>query len=316
MLKSSGNSQHILIIMKNTSSIVLLALVIAPFQLQSMRGAVTAVDWGGPYAGADLPFADDVAANRSGSDKYGDPHGTFPDGPDSVTGRALSLDSPFSPTSGYSGVSDTFYGGGSVTREGTGTNDGFSEISILNQGPNDSIHWHVDTGGDSHTFHVLIYWDKSDFLGGLDAISNLTLGGGGATITTAQASGHHTDELLRWVVRDGTQFYVSDETVTLTNNDTFSVTYENVGNWAGYSPNDPAGAPTLADLQSLDFDESGPYNPHTFTDVTGLGFYVEHEAATGPIHVHIEEFSATIPEPSHALLTLLGLSLLSARRRR
>ena len=295
---------------------ICIIFALTPISFQSLQGAMTAVSWGGQYVDADTPFADDVEANRSASDNYGDPDGAFSIGPDSIAGRALSLNSSFSPTSGYSGTNDTFYGGGSVTRAGTGVNDGFSEISILNQGPNDSIHWHVDTGGDSHTFHVLIYWDKSDFFNGFNSVTNLTLADGTATITTSQASGHHTDELLRWVVRDGAQFYISDETEILTNNGSFDVAYASVGNWATYSPNDRAMTPNLADLQSLDFDEVGLFEPHTFTDVTGLGFYVEHEAATGPIHVHIEDFTATIPEPSHVILTLLGLTLLTLKRQR
>ena len=153
----------------------------------SAGAATTAIDWGGQYVDQDLQFSGHVPGNTSGSDNYGDPDGVFPFSvSETVAGRALSLDDPFSPPTGYSGTSDTFYGGGSVTRLGAGQpNDGFSEIYLLNQGPNDSIHWRVDTGGDSHTFHLLVYWDKADFLGSMNTLSNLGLSEGAFTISTA-----------------------------------------------------------------------------------------------------------------------------------
>ena len=285
----------------------------------SHAATVSAVAWGGQYVDSDLSFADDDPIARSGSDKYGDPDGPIDTGGNnSIAGRSLSHTTPLNPGVGYSGTSGTFYGGGSVSRENSGlTNDGYSELSVLNQGPNDSLHWHVDTGGDSHTFHLLLYWDKGDFLNGLSTTTNVDLSQGGFTLSTAQASANHTDELLRWVVRDGSQFFVSESTITLANNSDYSVMYSNLANWAAYNPVDPVGTPTAADLWSLDFDEGSVFSPHTFTDVTAVGFYMEHEAATGPIHVHIEGFGATfIPEPSSILLLLGSLGLVARRRRR
>jgi hypothetical protein len=282
-------------------------------------GAATpAISWGGQYISrADEPFEGDIASNRGSSDKYGDPDGPFTIVGGTIVGRAYSADTPFSPPTDYSGTSGTFFGASSVTRSGTSSNDGFSELGIIDQGPNDSIHWHVDTGGDDHTFHLLVYWDKADFLGPLSTTPNLDLSQGAFTIGTSQSSGNHSDELLPWVVRDGNQFYVSESTITLTNNSEITTPYSSLVNWAEYNPVDPAGATTLTDLQSIDFDEAGPYSPQTFSNVTGLGFYVEHEAATGPIHVHIEGFEASlIPEPSSALLCFLSLGGLVGFRRR
>lgn len=295
-----------------------LSSALAVLLLSPADAALSAVNWGGQYVDSDLAFADDTPANRTSSDKYGDPDGPFAvNANDSVTGRALSLGNPFSPSAGYTGTSSTFYGGGSVTRTNVLANDGFSELSVLNQGPNDSLHWHVDTGGDDHTFHLLLYWDKADFIGSLSTTNNLGLTGGGFSLTTSQVSANHSDELLHWIVRDGSQFYVSQATTTLSNNSSFNVAYSSLTNWAIYNPDDPAGAANSDDLDSLDFNESGPFGPHTFTDVTGLGFYVEHEAATGPIHVHIEAFGATlVPEPSVSLLALMGFGAFIVRRRR
>lgn len=236
---------------------------------------------------------------------------------ETIVGRAFSSSEPFSPPVGYAGPNGPFLGASSVTRTGATGNDGYSELSVLNQGPNDSIHWHLDTGGDDHTGHLLIYWDKSNFLGSLSTTPNLELGVGAFTISTAQASGNHADEFLRWVVRDGSQFYVSEATVALSNNSDIVTPYSALVNWSAYNPVGPVGAPSLTDLQSIDFDATGPYSPHSFTDVTGLGFYVEHEAPTGPIHVHIEGFSASlVPEPSSGIFCLLGLCTLTAYRRR
>ena len=180
----------------------------------------------------------------------------------------------FSPTSGYSGTSATFYGGGAVVRENELTNDGFSSLEIKNQGPSDSIQFKVDTGQDKHTFSLLHYWDKVDFLNGLDSQSDLTLDSMGAfSLTVQQSSGNQADERLRWVVRNGSEFYVSEFNALLTNNTTFNSAYSTLINWAAYNPIDPGPGPvTGADLMSLNFDQSSSFAPVTFDDVTGLGF--------------------------------------------
>ncbi len=286
-----------------------------------VQAEIVAVQWGGPYVAASTEFADSDPLKTGPSDIYGDPDGVFTLGADSVTGRAYRA-TPFSPSplTGYAGTSATFYGGGMVTRSNSLVNDGFNELNVLNQGSNDSYHFHVDTGGSLHTFHVLTFWDKADFLNSLNLAPTLTLTPGGQfSLTTAQSAGHHNDELLRWVVRDGSQLYVSEATSLLTNNTTVNVPYSSLANWKPYSPNQVAGAATISDMLSLDFDESpGGFSPQTFNNVTGLGFYIEHEASTGPAHVHIESFSATaaVPEPSAWALTLLGMLGLFRRRQR
>jgi hypothetical protein len=281
-----------------------------------------AVNWGGDYVSAKTPYAGHTPANLvGGSDQYGDPDGPLPvNVTDSIAGRSLRS-TPLSPPSGYSGTSGTFYGGGSVTRVNSLVNDGFSDLTMLNQGSNDSMHFRVNTGGDSHTFHLLTYWDKSDFLNGLNSVPNLTLDAGGQfTIQTSQSAANHSDEILRWVVREGSQFYVSQNTTLLTNNATFNVPYSSLTNWALYNPNFVAGIATAGDLSSLDFDETSVASPLSFSDITGIGFYIEHEAATGPIHVHIEGFEASltaVPEPgSLAYGLMVGLGGLSLRRSR
>lgn len=63
--------------------------------------STAAVNWGGNYVSSDLRWADDVSANRTASDNYGDPHGPFltdADGDgadDSIAGRALDTVNPF-----------------------------------------------------------------------------------------------------------------------------------------------------------------------------------------------------------------------------
>jgi hypothetical protein len=289
--------------------------------LDQGQAEIVAVQWGGPYVTASTNFADSDPLKTGPSNSYGDPDGVFTLGADSVTGRAYRS-TPFSPSplSGYSGTSATFYGGGMVTRSNSLLNDGFNDLEVLNQGSNDSYHFHVDTGGSLHTFHALTFWDKADFLNSLNLAPNLYLTPGGQfSLTTAQSAGHHTDELLRWVVRDGSQFYVSEATSLLTNNASINVPYSSLTNWKPYSPNQVVGAATISDLLSLDFDESpAGFSPQTFNNVTGLGFYIEHESSTGPVHVHIENFSATaaVPEPSALALTLVGMLGLVRRRQR
>lgn len=304
-------------VMKAPKLVMLSAVTTILAQLTATAATVAAVQWGGDYVSSTQSFADDVPANRTASDQYGDPDGPHTTGgTDSIAGRAYSSTRAFSPSSGYSGP--TFYGGGSVHRINSTINDGFSELSVLNQGGNDSLHYHIDTGGDAHTFHLLVLFDKADFSNGADTALGIGLNEGEFSLSTAQASGHHTDEILRWVVRDGSQLYVSEATTLLTNNSDFNVPYSSLTSWSAYNPNDvnPAGTGMEADLWSVDFNEAGPFSSHTFTDVTAVGFYIEHEAATGPIHVHIEGFGATlVPEPSVPML--IGLAgLLGVMRRR
>jgi hypothetical protein len=69
-------------------------------------------------------------------------------------------------------------------------------------------------------------------------------------------------------------------------------------------------------LAALDFDESSTFLPRSFTDVQGLGFYVEHENGSNQTHVDISIFNVSVPEPTQLIFTGTGLGMLLLRRRR
>ncbi len=275
--------------------------------------AVTYLQWGGDYVSQSEALQGDTPANRAGgSDKYGDPDpSSLPSGP-VIVGRYFSTSTAFSPTSGYSGAS--FFGGGSVTNE-IGTNEGFHELSVRNNGPTDGIHWQVDSaGGDHHTNHLFIYFQQPQFTTGFDSGTvGLNLNGY-FSLHTDQVTGSGGSGVdLRWVIRDSGSFWISENVNSLSSNSTFTDNFSAITGWAAYSP-------TNGSFTGLDFDPlSATFASRTFSNVEGLGFYVEHENplnATQATHVDISRFTVAVPEPSRLLLTGFGVMMAFLRRSR
>ncbi len=113
------------------------------------------------------------------------------------------------------------------------------------------------------TVHGLFFLQKTDFLGladrlpvSFDAESQLQLG--------SVANNENTGP-LRWLVREGTQFYVSEATFT----GAASLSFANAasdGRWAPYQP-----------AESLDFSvETAVFAERNFADLTAFGFVIDH----------------------------------------
>ncbi len=116
------------------------------------------------------------------------------------------------------------------------------------------------------------FWKKEDFLNGGDAYT-VTFD---ADSKIAPHISRYYDgiEAGRWVARDGTQFYISEKTFADYQAEigrgspthTSYVLSPNTTNWAPYDPVEP---------YQIEFDAAGAsYAPHTFTDVTAVGFYL------------------------------------------
>ncbi len=265
----------------------------------------------GYVTGGDAHLEGDTVANRlGGADKYGDPIGVQTP----LSGRAYSSSTAFSPASGYSGPA--FYGGGSVTTPAAlgADNEGFHELSVANggAGAGDSIHWRVDANGaTTHTNHVFVFFKKAQFeapwaSGG--GITSTQLADATFQLGTGQLiQSGPLDTTNRWVVQDGSSFWVSIISLNLTQNNTFQTSFASITGWAPYDP--------TTGLAALDFNEGSSFAPRTFTDVQGFGFYVEHEDGSDVTQVDIGSF-AVVPEPSHAVLSLGALGALLLRRRR
>ena len=243
-----------------------------------------------------------------GSDQYGDPNG-YPL-PSSLVGRAYSSVTAFNPTlaAGYSGP--TFYGGGSVTSSDPDLNEGFHELAIHNNGSGDGIHWHTDSNGvDVHSNHLFVFFKKAQFE---SAWTSPTIGSGDLASASFQMQTGQVlqagiqDLAMYWVVQDGSQFYVAQNTTLIAQNNQYEIAFSSITGWAEYDPS--------ADLADLDFDEGSIFSSHTFTDVQSLGFYVEHEDGATSTHAHINGFVVSIPEPSQSMLLICGFGALFLRR--
>lgn len=277
--------------------------------------ASTYMTWGstGYVSGSDKNLEGDTGTYVTGSDKYGDPtiDQAFSGG-EYGSGRAFSTSVAMSPTSGYSGP--VFYGGGSVIQSATG-NEGFHEFSVANGGSGDSIHIASDYDGThASDTHFAAYFKQGQFDSPYDsgtiALSPLTV----FHFTTGQVTEAGSPDIAtRWIVQDGSSFYISDpNSFFLAQNTTYDVALASITGWSLWDP-------TLNGLGGLDTDQPGVIGasgPHTFTDVQGLGFYIEHEDANYNLHVDISGFVVDVPEPSRSMLLLGGLIPVVLRRRR
>lgn len=289
-------------------------IALASATSEAATTTIFSYDSTGYISGADVNLQGDTGIYLGGSDQYGEPDGQPL--PSSLVGRAFSSGTAFSPTIavGYSGP--TFYGGGSVTSTDPAVNEGFHELGIHNVGGGggggDGIHWHVDSNNNvSHSNHVFILFKKDQFE---SAWNSTTIGSGDLASTSFQM---HTGQVLQsgpqdltmyWVVQDGSQFYVGQSATAIAQNSPYQTDFSSIGGWASYDPS--------VGLAALDFDEGSTFSPHTFTDVQGLGFYVEHEDGASSTHAHIDSFvvSSSIPEPSQSLLVIFGLGGMLLRR--
>lgn len=159
---------------------------------------------------------------------------------------------------------------------------------------------------------ILALWDSADFQNSgfnqfdASAGSTLTLG----VHTFANAGGGMG---ARFVIRDGSQFYISSFSTT----ETASIDGTTAGlQWGSFD---------VADFASFDNSATGlgmsvTFSPQTFSNVTGVGFLTEiaRPNASGPVFAVDDFQAALVPEPStYALLSgVFALGLIMLRRRR
>ena len=237
---------------------------------------------------------------------------------------------PLSPASGYSGTSGTFYGGFVINTldNATALGDTLSPNGhgVHQNGSTDHLKFQTQhSGNHHHTFALMMYWDKTGFLNDtnlatvtFDATSNLS-------VSVRNDSNLEPDAHLHFVVRNGTQFYVSQAFWGGVSPSTTEPGYQGVfpdGATINYNPAaSPFGwkayNPTGLDLQ---FGHGSWVTP-TFDNVTAVGFYVDTLNFTGGptnnSNLEITGFAVNaVPEASHAVLSLGALGALMLRRRR
>lgn len=190
---------------------------------------------------------------------------------------------------GETGLSGTFYGGVAGIAYNDASPENFDDYDQSSDGDL-SIRFQT-SDGTSRSFDMVMYWDKADFLNGYDAAGPISLD---ADSYFRFAAPYSLPGATRWLVRDGTQFYVSEGTIGsgviwLTGDALMDM------RWEAFSPDgvDPTG---------LDFDAasaSWATGTADFADVTALGLITDSDF-TGSTRewVRMSSFSAGLDAPT------------------
>ena len=154
----------------------------------------------------------------------------------------------------------------------------------VKRGPDNTINYnHVDDNGGANIIshqlrrdsatgdivgHGAFVWKKEDFAGGFDTAD--------AQITRfrleAAAGGPSGSHTFRWLVKVGSQYYVSSNTYTVsgTSYTTVDAAVSEVAGWEAYNP--------TTDLTYT----PGTYSALTLTNITAVGYYVHSYRADTP----------------------------------
>ncbi len=223
------------------------------FSLESLEprlllSGTVLVDWGGDYSGTPSLDAYTAYAGDFDGDGLAD---------DQAAGRLFSDSVAFREGQpSHLGTSSRFYGGVvGIAHDGTAT-ENFDNYRVEGDG---LVNIRFQTSeGTARSYHSLFYWKKEDFLN--DPGQPITFD----SDTYLRLNVVYPGGTGRWVVRDGSDFYVSQGTFGsgvnwLTGDDLMNMS------WAAYAP--------TSDVAGLDFDQTGPFNVATadFTDITAVG---------------------------------------------
>ncbi len=209
---------------------------------------------------------------------------------DSVSGWKFSLTEPFNPTSDYynsEATSAIFYGGlighhsnNPTARMSEGTlnenhelRDDCNMMSLQSAASQKKGNFAQAWG--------LWFWKKSDFLHGGDGARVFF---DDESLLAVHVSRYWSDvEGGRWVVRDGDDFFVSEQTFGSAENiarrgrgtHVTWLLHPKQTRWAAYRPTEP---------YDLRFDVAGAkFETHEFRDVTATGFYIFKDALTNAV---------------------------------
>ncbi|MCC5807470.1 MAG: PKD domain-containing protein [Opitutales bacterium] len=212
------------------------------------------------------------------------------------TNDARRRGTPFredSPVVGGRGT--TLYGGiwnTSLSEGGTESNS-WAEGGIGNSGVNDRFTIRLQPNSTRPvSLHGAIFLNKEHFLGAA-ASESVSLAAGDRFIMS-NIDLFERMSPLRWLVRDGDQFYVSEATIT-PGTSAFTVPADNDhGQWAPFDPADEA--------DSLNFDaDAAAFSSRVFSDITALGFVIDNDTfEDGRIRFRFREliFEGTVDAPT------------------
>ena len=244
-------------------------------------------------------------------------------GDSAFTTRPADTDTDFEYTIGWSdtaylvdaatdGQNKAFYGAYSAISAAAITDPATIQAFDPAGSANDRLIFQAGkSGSGDQVARVLALWDSGDFLTSgfnqfdASADSSLTLG----IHTYANASGVGT----RFVIRDGSQFYISSFSTTAT----ASIDGTTAGlEWGSFDVNDFS----AFDNSEADLGMGVSFAGITFSNVTGVGFLAEiaRPNTVGPVFA-VNDFQAVlVPEPSAfgLIAGVCGLQIVLFRRRR
>jgi hypothetical protein len=251
-------------------------------------------DWGGDYVTTDTSMAryitveypvdldggnDDARAYLPYSDS--EPINPYPDGPNTYG------------TTYARGTSYRFYGGILFQHYNGPFGSQWAEV-WYRDGP-DRIYQSADATSDGW---ALLYWKKEDFLNGANAMTvTFDVSSTLEILNYAGADGVIGDNFgrVRFVVRDGSQFYISEISGDKTTSDGFRLSDPSSTRWAPYTPSAP---------YNLKYDVvHAVFAQHIFSNITAVGFYHatdQSSAANRRAGLNIERFrvSAKLQTPT------------------
>jgi hypothetical protein len=277
----------------------LIALSVAAALSAGSAHAALLVNWGGDYVTANVNFARSTTNNAF----------AYPSGTGRSKVAAWNESTALSPSSSYSGVSSTFYGGFFASHDGTVTNapNITTSARIANSGTTDQIYLRLQTPLDASKTAASVgggvAWLKSDFLN--NSTATITFDTTSSLNITLQSLTSGAE--VRWMIKDGTQWYVSNAAHTSSGSKSLSGASLLAETWLAYDPGSSLLEPT------------GTFVSHNFTDITAVGYFGWMDISSSALtttDIIVTAFSVdAIPEPSSALLGGLGLLALLRRRR-
>lgn len=257
---------------------------------------------------------------------------------DSIVGIPFSQTTQLSPLTGYTG--QRFYGGVSAGALNTNTPSTIDRVEISNHGPNDTLDFNYALNGKLHDSRLAIFFDKTDFLAGgnlapvrIGANSSLSI-----RFNANTSSQVNNDGELRWMVREGGQWWISaansagqpnirskDDTNSggIKNNTTFTSSAAS-GELTYWAPFDPL---TGGGLLNLNFEplyssrfvvapSTNPFVVKNFTNISAVGFYIEGDQfSTNVFQFEVESMNFSllvVPEMSTYLMLTLTLLIIGS----
>jgi hypothetical protein len=224
-------------------------------------------------------------------------------------------------------LSSVFYGGHTVQWATSTGNPGFNDLQVENKTPfvsgdtADYMHLSVLPDPSLTRYDALFYWKKDDFANGFSSPGNLVTLTDNNTfllnvVPTTPVSPPVDKELIRWVVRNNADFYISRTIEKIPTNtlDAFAITKVKDITWESWNP-------LGGGLSDIFFASGTTALTSSLTNITALGFYLSSEDGdntNNSMNMLIKQFAVTananVPEPGFAVVGLFGVGLFAVRQ--